>query len=252
MKRLAAGRARPGSGLSRRQMLDLSGSVLVLALTGCRPERAGADETAAAPALPSCVLRPQQAEGPYFADERLERSDLRSDPADGSVREGVPLSLAFRVSTVRDTACTPLAGAMVDVWHCDALGVYSDVKDFGGQFDTRGKKFLRGYQLTDDDGVARFITIYPGWYPGRTVHIHFKIRPAQAGRPADEFTSQLYFDDAVTDRVHASAPYAGKGRRTVRNDGDGIFRDGGERLMLELVEDGQGYAGVFDIGLRIA
>ncbi|MEP0859677.1 twin-arginine translocation pathway signal protein, partial [Trichocoleus sp. DQ-U1] len=140
-------------------------------------------------------------------------------------------------------------GATVDIWHCDALGVYSDVRDFNG--DTQGQKFLRGYQVTDANGTAEFVTIYPGWYPGRTVHIHFKIRTDSASGRGSEFTSQLYFDDALTDQIYAQSPYAAKGQRTQRNDGDGIFQDGGEELMLQLTQDAQGYVGTFDIGLQM-
>ncbi len=203
--------------------------------------------TAATAALPACIVRPEQTEGPYYVDEQLNRFDIRSDPSDGSVKEGVPLELTFRVSRV-GTDCTPLAGAIVDVWHCDALGVYSDVSDPG--FNTVGKKFLRGYQVTDQNGIARFITIYPGWYQGRTVHIHFKIRTNPTGEQGHEFTSQLYFDDAITDQVHAQQPYASKGQRTLRNSGDAIYRNGGSQLMLPLVNTGQGYSAVFDIGLQ--
>jgi len=142
----------------------------------------------------------------------------------------------------------PLAGVYVDVWHCDALGVYSDVQDPG--FNTVGKKFLRGYQITDAAGAASFTTIYPGWYPGRTVHVHFKIRSAPTAAPGFEFTSQLYFDDALTDQVHAQQPYAAKGQRTLRNSGDGIYAQGGSRLLLPVAQDAGAYAGTFDISLQ--
>jgi protocatechuate 3,4-dioxygenase beta subunit len=207
--------------------------------------------TRTATAMPSCVVRPPQTEGPYFVDEKLNRSDIRSDPSDGSVKQGVPLRLVFRVSRIADSSCTPISGAVVDVWQCDALGVYSDVQDINGLFDTRGKKFLRGYQVTDASGTAQFMTIYPGWYPGRTVHIHFKIRTDSASRRGYEFTSQLYFDDAITDQVHAQLPYVTKGQRTLKNGGDRIFRDGGNQLMLQLTKDAQGYLGTFDLGLRV-
>ncbi len=201
-----------------------------------------------AAALPACVVRPDQTEGPYFVDEKLNRSDFRVDPADQSIKPGVPLRLAFHVSQVAGGACEPLIGAMVDVWHCDASGVYSDVRDAG--FDTRGKKFLRGYQATDAKGAAEFLTVYPGWYEGRAVHIHFKIRTEPGSSRAREFTSQLYFDEAVTEQVHKQAPYNSKGRRTTTNDADFIFRRGGKQLIPTLTQNSDGYIAKFDIGLR--
>jgi protocatechuate 3,4-dioxygenase beta subunit len=140
----------------------------------------------------------------------------------------------------------------VDVWHCDALGGYSDVFDrWGVGADTRGQKFLRGYQVTDRRGYVEFMTIYPGWYRGRTVHIHYKIRINSATERGYELTSQLYFDESVTDLVHVQAPYAARGRRDVTNDRDGLFRNGGHQLMLQLTKDAQGYVGRLDIGLQI-
>ncbi|HJQ22583.1 MAG TPA: intradiol ring-cleavage dioxygenase [Blastocatellia bacterium] len=240
--------------LSRRQLLGLIGATAAAPLVGCA--RGQATEIAAASpadtAAPSCVVRPQQTEGPYFVDEKLNRSDIRTDPTDGVVRQGLPLRLVMRVSKMTTGACAPLAGAIVDLWQCDAVGVYSDVRDEDGLFDTRGKKFLRGYQVTDATGKAEFMTIYPGWYPGRTVHIHFKIRTDFQSPRGHEFTSQLYFDDAISDKVFATAPYASKGKRTARNQHDGIFRNGGDRLTLPLAQDGQGYLGTFDIALKMA
>ena len=199
--------------------------------------------------LPACVVRPAQSEGPYFVDEMLDRSDIRSDPSNGIVKEGVPLELTFRLSQIGAGACTPLPGAMVDVWHCDALGVYSDVSD--SRSNTVGQKFLRGYQVTNETGLASFTTIYPGWYQGRTVHIHFKIRGDSAPGTGYEFTSQLYFDDLVSDQVFTNQPYAGKGERSVRNDGDPIFRNGGDQLTLVLTSSGEGYIATFDIGVQL-
>jgi len=194
----------------------------------------------------ACAGRPQQTEGPYYLDSKLNRSDIRSDPADGSVAEGVPLLLEFKVSRLTEVGCAPFAGAVVDVWHCDARGIYSGVHD--PNFNTTGKKFLRGYQITDKAGIARFRTIYPGWYPGRTVHIHFKIRSAEPRRW--EFTSQLYFDDALSEQVFAQNPYALSGKRMMRNKDDFLFRSGGDRLMLSLEKDGEGYKTSFEIALH--
>ncbi|MBB3232570.1 intradiol ring-cleavage dioxygenase [Halomonas stenophila] len=238
-------------GLSRRQMLRCAGVAAVASLWG----RAGGVTAAAGDtggAALVCVARPRQTEGPYFVDTRLERSDLRSDPTDGTRKPGVPVVLAFHVSRFDDDACTPLAGAVVDLWQCDALGVYSGVQDFAGRFDTREQRFLRGYQVTDSRGMARFTTLYPGWYSGRAVHIHFKIRTDPEADLGLEFTSQLYFDDALTDRVHQQPPYAERGPRNVRNDADGIYRrSGGDELVLDLTESGEGYRGDFQIALAM-
>jgi protocatechuate 3,4-dioxygenase beta subunit len=195
------------------------------------------------------VVRPEQTEGPYFVDERLNRSDIRSDPPDGTPRPGVPLTLALMVSSVRGGACRPLPGAQVDLWHCDADGVYSDVTD--PHFRTVGRRFLRGYQVTDSRGRVRFTTIYPGWYEGRTVHIHLKVRTAPASSPGHTFTSQLYFDDALSDRVLARAPYAGRGTRTTRNPDDRIFLRGGDQLMLDPAPAHEGYTASFAVGLQL-
>ena len=199
---------------------------------------------------PACVVRPEQTEGPYFVDEKLNRSDIRVDPSDKSIKPGVPLRLEFQVSRLAGAACSPLAGAIVDLWHCDAGGVYSDVHD--RQFDTRGRKFLRGYQQTHANGVAEFLTIYPGWYEGRALHIHFKIRSAVNGGRVQEFTSQLYFDESVNDQVFSKAPYNSKRGRRVMNDSDALFRRGGKELLLTPTKNAQGYAAKFDIALRSA
>jgi protocatechuate 3,4-dioxygenase beta subunit len=147
-----------------------------------------------------------------------------------------------------DGRCGPLAGAQVDLWQCDALGVYSDVKD--RSFDTVGQKFLRGHQITSADGAAQFVTIYPGWYPGRAVHVHFKVRTAPAAAKAYEFTSQFYFDESLTDRVHAREPYAAHTGNRTRNERDGIFKDGGAQLTLAVREATDGYAAAFDLAMR--
>lgn len=249
--------AQVGRILSRREVLALLGGSGAALLAACAPgalaspsptsmtqQTSAAATTAAASAaattLPSCVVRPALTEGPYFVDEKLERSDIRSDPATGVVRPGALLALNFVVSRVSGSACTALSGAMVDVWHCDALGVYSDVDS------TRGQKFLRGYQNTDASGSAKFTTIYPGWYQGRAVHIHFKIRPTSAS----EFTSQFFFDDALNTQVFAQAPYSQKATQgIVRNAADGIFQQSGGKLTLNVTKSGDAYAATFDIGL---
>jgi protocatechuate 3,4-dioxygenase beta subunit len=242
--------------LNRREALALIGGSGAVLLTAALPAHGAAPVPAPASVLaasPSCIARPQQTEGPFFVEEELNRSDIRSDPGTGAIKPGVPLRLAFKVSRMSGASCTALAGAQVDIWHCDAAGRYSDV----GNGRMTGEKFLRGYQRTDAAGMAQFVTIYPGWYGGRTVHVHFKIRAAAPSASMSsasmfEFTSQLYFDEALTDRVYASAPYAVGRRRSTRNADDFIFRDGGSKLLLELAPEAAGYAATFDVGLQIA
>jgi protocatechuate 3,4-dioxygenase beta subunit len=240
------------SAISRREMLGFIGTAAAgLVAWGCGRSQAAIQAQAAEltiAKIPSCVVRPQQTEGPFFVDEKLNRADIRSDPSDGSVKQGMPLRLGFQISRIDRSACAPLSAAVVDIWQCDALGIYSDVRDMSG--DTRGKKFLRGYQVANAKGLAEFVTIYPGWYQGRTVHIHFKIRSDADSKRASEFTSQIYFDESITDEVHRHAPYNTKGRRPTINDTDLLFRRRGNQLMLMLTKDPQGYAGKFDIALQ--
>lgn len=236
-----------GRMLSRREVVGLLGVSGITVLTGRRS--AGEGLLVGGRPIPACVVRPEQTEGPYFVDEMLHRSDIRADPADGAIKTGVPLALAFVVSRISRNSCAPLAKAQVDLWHCDADGVYSGVTD--ATFNTVGKKFLRGYQVTDAGGTARFGTIYPGWYPGRAVHLHFKIRTDPTVKPAQEFTSQLYFEDALSDQVFAQELYASRGARTTRNRDDRIFLRGGDQLMLAPALAKDGYAATFEIGLDL-
>ena len=250
-----------GRVLSRREVLALLGGTVLVACTPAAlsvpspsppvpaARTGGATAAPAAPgtspatvAVPSCVVRPALTDGPFFVDGKLDRSDIRSDPATGAVSAGAPLVLTFTVSRLSGTSCTTLADAIVDLWQCDALGVYSDVSGPGA-----GRKFLRGFQRTDAQGRARFTTVYPGWYQGRTVHLHFKIRSG-----SQEFSSQLFFDDAFTDVVFAQAPYSQRPYRTTRNANDGIFGQNGRQLTLHCVPSPSGgYVAAFDIGLSL-
>jgi protocatechuate 3,4-dioxygenase beta subunit len=214
--------------------------------TAGTPAAAATGTPGSTAAIPGCVVRPEMTVGPYFVDGQLNLSDLRSEPGDGSVKDGVPLELNVRVLRVSGNACMPLQGATVDVWHCDALGVYSGVSDPG--FNTTGQKWLRGYQETNAEGIAAFKTIYPGWYRGRTIHIHFKIRARNAGS-SYEFTSQWYMPENINDRVLAAEPYSNKPGRDTTNAADSIYRQGGEQLLLGLQGDLTGYRTTFDIAL---
>ncbi len=154
------------------------------------------------------------------------------------------------MASVGGNSCTPIEGAQVDVWHCDAQGVYSGVSD--RSFDTSGQKFLRGYQRTNANGGVQFVTIYPGWYSGRTVHIHFTIRTRGMDNNDYQFTSQFFFDDNLTDQVYTVEPYASKGHRNTRNANDNIFNGGGDQLLLNLQGDTtHGFTGTMNIGLDL-
>src|SRR4029434_10329379 len=120
----------------------------------------------------SCVLTPELTIGPYFVDERLNRSDLTPNNSDPNVPDATPLTLTLTIMEYTSSGCSALAGAQVDVWHADAAGVYSDeaVKN------TTGQTHLRVYQITDSNGVVTFKTVIPGWYSERTIHIHVMIR----------------------------------------------------------------------------
>jgi protocatechuate 3,4-dioxygenase beta subunit len=251
-----------GRLLTRREMLALLGMGGLALVAGCsggsgdgtpQARATGSANTPgrtapmSAATVPACVGQPALTEGPFFVDAKLNRSDIRTDTASGAASAGVTLALTLLVSSVAD-ACTPLSGALVDLWQCDAAGAYSDAQD--PTFDTRGKDFLRGFQATDEDGRARFTTIYPGWYPGRAVHVHFKIRSTAASGAAGEFTSQLFFDDALTDRVHAASPYAAKGNGRLRNEADTFYQESGGLLTLDATPSGDGYEATFHIGMK--
>ncbi|MBC7790523.1 MAG: twin-arginine translocation pathway signal protein [Anaerolineae bacterium] len=244
--------------LSRRDLLGFAAKgaasvVVSQSILGCSTNSVLAADTSDSGAdtntgSTACVLTAALTEGPYFVDEKLNRSDIRSDPNSGIVSPGAPLGLTFNVSRVSTSACTPLTGAYLDVWHCDAVGAYSDVSG-------SSRKFLRGYQITDESGIARFTTIYPGWYSGRAVHVHFKLRLFAGATKTYEFTSQFFFNESLNDTVHAQSPYSNKGRRNVVNTSDGIYNSlsatAKAGLTLQTTTDANGYAGVIDLGVRV-
>jgi protocatechuate 3,4-dioxygenase beta subunit len=195
-------------------------------------EAEGAGPAAVASGAVTCVLTPEQTEGPYYIPgERIRRNITEG-------KRGVPLTL--RVLVVNASTCKPIKGAAVDVWHCDAAGAYSGV---GG---LRNRTFLRGIQRTNAQGLAVFQTIYPGYYQGRTVHIHVKVH--LAGNVIH--TGQLYFSDAVTDAVFRRAPYNRRPRRTTRNANDAVYRNGGRRSLLRLRRNRTGYVGSITLGVQ--
>ncbi|MFJ6572239.1 hypothetical protein ACIQNU_33020 [Streptomyces sp. NPDC091292] len=243
-----------GRVLGRRQALTLLGAAGA-ALTVGGSAGAAAEATPTSSSGPGgsartidCIARPEQTEGPYFVDEKLNRSDIRPDPSDGSVAAGTALALNLGVLQIGSRGCRPLKDAVVDIWQCDALGLYSDVAAEG----TAGRKFLRGYQTSDRAGWARFVTILPGWYEGRTVHIHVKIRTVGTDGNPYEFTSQLYFPEEVKAAYLTGAPYAEKGMPDTTNATDRFYAVGGEELLLKPRRTRAGYRADFTIGLDLS
>jgi protocatechuate 3,4-dioxygenase beta subunit len=211
-----------GTGIAATELIDAHDA-----------EAAGAGLAAVDAGLVSCVLTPEMTEGPYY----VPGDKVRRNITEG--RAGVPLTLRLTVLDV--STCKPIKGAAVDIWHCDAGGLYSEESSLG----TGAQTFLRGVQRTDKNGVARFQTIYPGWYQGRTVHIH--VKTYLGGRTIH--TGQLFFPDALTDIVYRRTPYAGRGGRSTRNATDSIFVNGGKRSLLRLARSGSGYVGRITMGV---
>jgi hypothetical protein len=208
---------------------------------------AGSDAVAA-PAMPGgrpvdCVVRAEQTEGPFpNLNDELKRADIRAEPSDGAVKPGVPLRLVLRFGQVDGATCRPVAGAIIDVWQCDALGVYSA---YG---DVVGKKFLRGYQETDQTGTVEFITIYPGSYRPRPVHIHFSVRLTRQSPirtvDAGTFVSQLYFPLELSQEISRQPPYSG-GAPPSSNAAEDV------PWVLRTERDGTGWRGLLDVGLSM-
>lgn len=169
------------------------------------------------PSNPACILTPEQEEGPYYVDYDKVRSNITEG------KPGVPLRV--RIALVDANRCTPLTNAALDIWHCDAEGVYSSFTANGNHMpggpppdhfgppparrNHRGQdatRFLRGVQSVDAAGMAEFVTIYPGWYEGRTIHIHLKVHTGRDQHVSH--TGQLFFPEEVTKRIAKLQPYA--------------------------------------------
>jgi protocatechuate 3,4-dioxygenase beta subunit len=225
------------SRITRRGSLLKLGGLLGAAIgTGAwkAAESDGAGPAGVASGAVSCVLTPEQTEGPYYIDGEKVRRNI-TDGKPGTL-------LILRALVVDASSCKRIRNAAVDIWHADAAGVYSGF----GQ-DAGNRTFLRGIQRTNAKGLAVFRTIYPGWYPGRTVHIHVKVH--LGGNVLH--TGQLYFPDSVTDAVYRKAPYNTRPNRNPRNSGDAIYRNGGKRSQVTVRRNaaGPGYVATITLGV---
>lgn len=267
--------------INRRQIIQgLSFAGGIILAKGCSSFKGETNEASAQDAFTErnggtnsnmCVLFPEQTEGPYYLDLNL----LRKDITEGS--PGVPLQLALKVVDI--PGCTPVSNAAVDIWHCDASGVYAGfgatatppgppparrdrnsnnlgearAPGAGGgmrQAPNNSETFLRGTQVTDTNGQVEFLTIYPGWYAGRTTHIHLKVHLD----PNTALTSQMYFPDDITDAVYAHTPYDRRPNRTTTNNSDRIMSDSAmaTATQLNISANRDGYTGSLTIGVNRA
>jgi protocatechuate 3,4-dioxygenase beta subunit len=215
-----------------------------------------ADGGSAAADAGTCEATPEGEIGPYFADDsdaRFNRSNILSNLDGTSTQTGVPLTLTV---TVVDTekGCAPYVGAQVDIWHCNSSGIYSDQ----AVENTTTETWLRGYQLTDADGKVTFVTIVPGWYAGRTTHIHLRIRSTYSAASSTSDgtnTTQLFFPQTLDDTLATSVtPYSAEGKNPTTNAGDHVYsgETDGANLLSLTGDSTSGYAAAVTIGLPIA
>ena len=243
----------PLSVISRRTLIKLGGLSLGAFVTGSWRAVSGARASGnnSSSLLVSCVLSPEQTEGPYYITrEQIRRNIMEHRPG---------AALRLRLTVVDASTCKPIKGAAVDIWHCDAGGVYSGFESAstggapgGSAGPTDKDRFLRGVQITNAQGHAEFQTIYPGWYRGRTVHIHVKVHLNGDRVGHVVHTGQLYFPENVTAKVFKSGPYKARAAaRDTFNATDAIFQSGGRQSMLGITRDGHGgYAGTITLGVR--
>jgi protocatechuate 3,4-dioxygenase beta subunit len=225
-------------------------------IAGVSGQGAVAGEGGVGGEAPACVGKNEATAGPYPNLSPLNRRDVRSNTTGGTTpKDGAELVLRIKVMDLA-ALCGPIAGAVVDIWQCDALGVYASYEPFA----TAGQDFLRGYQKTNAQGIAEFLTIFPGAYSGRAIHIHFSIRASVgvlapnasgSGMP-DVFIAQLYFEDADSYAIFGAHPIYQGGSAITPNGLDGIFSAGGHDLLVSLSETPTGYAGDVTIGVSRA
>lgn len=238
--------AEAGIRLTRRQSIGAAGAAGVAYALSRGPLALLGGTTPKALAA-SCVLSPAMTEGPYFVDELLDRSNIKSDSDGTNTQSGVPLDLTINVVS-QDNDCAVGSGVVVDIWHCNAGGDYSDIAG-GTQSNTTGHDYLRGYQVTDSNGQVNFKTIYPGWYEGRTVHIHFKVRAFDGSSTTYEFTSQLFFDQTINNTVNTQTSLGYEGTKSSTNSNDNIYNNQTEALVPLTGSVAAGYTGEITVGL---
>jgi protocatechuate 3,4-dioxygenase beta subunit len=226
--------------LNRRQALGVLGAAGA-AMVACNsasptsPSAATTTTPATTPATAACVVTPSETAGPFPSLTLPVRSDVRED------RAGLPLNLAVTVVNAAAN-CAPVTNASVEIWHCDAAGNYSEYGNLASS------TWLRGIQPVDGSGVARFTTIYPGWYAGRATHIHIEVFVDNRSVK----TSQICFPEEINSAVYAGGVYAAKGQNPTKNSNDGIFRDGFTSELATMSGNStSGYDAAFQVGITL-
>ncbi|MCI3269938.1 intradiol ring-cleavage dioxygenase [Streptomyces cylindrosporus] len=229
-----------------------AGLAVAAAAPGSAPAALDTADTAPVAAAAVCTLTKEMTEGPYYLDGALVRSDITES------KPGIPLKLAL---TVVNSACAVIPDALVEIWHCDALGEYSGYVGNNGHNEADDGTFLRGGVLTNSSGVANITTIYPGWYRGRCIHIHVKVHTGVTLTSDGSFTGgtelhtgQLFFDESVTTKVAAISPYSTNTVTRTTLSQDSIYDGGGAASgLLTLTALGSstssGYTGKLTLGV---
>jgi protocatechuate 3,4-dioxygenase beta subunit len=240
-------------------LIATGATAATLAVGAAAPEAPTADKANAGHSAPVaaaavCTLTKEMTEGPYYLDGALVRADITES------KPGVPLKLALTV--VDDDTCAPLSGALVEIWHCDALGEYSGFVGNNGHSEPDDGSFLRGGVLTNSSGVANLTTIYPGWYRGRCIHIHLKVHTGVTLTSDGSFTGgrelhtgQLFFNETITTAVAKISPYSTNTVTRTTLAQDSIYDDGGAASgLLTLTALGStaasGYTGTLTVGVE--
>lgn len=248
--------ASPPKPMSRRSALLVLGGTVSATLAACGGgSGSSSSSSSSGSSSGACTVTLEGEIGPYFADDSasgFNRSNILSNLDGTDTQDGVPLTLTLTIID-SENSCAALAGAQVDIWHCNSSGVYSDI---AGE-NTTTQTWLRGYQITDASGVVSFTTILPGWYSGRTTHIHLRVRSSysEASSTTDGTnTTQVFFSQTLIDTLDTTiAPYSAEGTNPTTNAADRVYtaQTNGENLLTLTGDTTSGYTAEFTIGLPI-
>ncbi len=201
-----------------------------------------------ASAATTLTATPSETEGPFWLDVATQRKDIRTDPTTGAAQAGFPLRLTISLGQLANAVATPIDGGRIDLWHANAAGHYSDEPNGLNGADTQGVYWLRGWQLTNAHGIVNFTTNYPMYYNGRAPHVHVRVRLYSGTTVTTNFTTQLFFSDAVSTAVYAAnSEYSTTVTRTY-NTSDTVYETvstgstasdpDGARTTVKLADDG--------------